>query len=223
MIPKAYHQGFIEFYKLKFKVSPDVLIPRPETELLVDEVFSQVTSYQYPSHRDLRLTIVDVGTGSGCIAISIAKNLPAAKVYGLDISPKALKVAEQNAKLNLIKNITFIESNLLSNLEIKPDIIVANLPYIPSPLINQLDESVRDYEPHLALDGGDDGLRLYDKLFAQISVSFQPRLILCEIDEDQGLAAQKLAQKYFSKAKFEIKKDLWKKDRIILIHCSKID
>src|SRR3989344_7607 len=107
--PKQYIKGWVEFYKLKFKATPDVLIPRPETELLVDEVinFLRTTNYELT-------TILDIGTGTGNIAISIAKNVPNVKIIGMDISEKALKVARQNAKLHGVEDkIEFMQSNLL--------------------------------------------------------------------------------------------------------------
>lgn len=225
--PKQYELGWIEFYKLRFKVTPDVLIPRPETELLVDSVLA------YISHTTLTsLTILDLGTGSGNIAISIAKNLPShigsgnVKIIASDISSKALKVAKQNAKLHGVSDkITFIQSNLLQNisrslvkLSTLPDIIVTNLPYIPSARIPCLDSSVKDYEPHIALDGGKDGFEIYRKLFAQIKkYNLNPKLIIAEIDYTHGELAINEAQKHFPKARVEVKTDLTHKQRILKI------
>lgn len=211
--PKPYLQGWVEFYKLKFKVTPDVLIPRPETELLVDEVLKNSPSI-----------VLDIGTGSGNIAISIAKNSKA-KVFATDISSKALEIAKENAKKNKVeKKIFFIESDLLSN--VHPGgvnvIIVANLPYIPTSRIPILDPSVADFEPELALDGGKDGFDLYRKLFAQIRLHLRGvKLIICEIDETQGELALKETRKYFPKAKIEVKKDLAKKPRILVVNFGK--
>lgn len=228
--PDAYKNGWIEFYKLKFKVAPGVLIPRPETELLVDEVLNFVHSLPTISYP---LTILDIGTGSGNIAISIAKNikkhLPASdagvQIIATDISSEALEIAKQNAKLHQVEDkITFVQSNLLCNLGgciFKPDIIVTNLPYIPSERIPYLDCSVKDFEPWVALDGGIDGFELYRKLFQQLVRSrMTPRrcklkLIVGEIDYTQGQLAIDEAYKYFPKAKIEIKKDLAQKQRIL--------
>lgn len=218
--PKQYLQGYSEFYKLKFKVSPDVLIPRPETELLVDEV---LTHARGRLARLKPLSIVDVGTGSGNIAIAIAKNLPGVKIVATDISPKALKVAGQNAKLHGVSNqIKFIQSDLLSSLnqfDVRSHtILVTNLPYIPSERIPYLDSSVKDFEPLVALDGGADGFDLYRKLFAQIKEKgWQPNLILGEIDYTHGELAVYEARKYFPQAKVEVKTDLSKKQRILMI------
>ena len=225
--PRQYKTGWVEFYKLKFKVTPDVLIPRPETELLVDEVIRHARS-------DLAklesLTILDVGTGTGNIAISLAKNLSRhswrgkLKIIATDISPKALKVAKQNAKLHgVLDKIEFVQSNLLDCHALRPRndkdmVIVTNLPYIPSARIPYLDSSVKDFEPHIALDGGDDGFNLYRKLFEQISqLKWKPKLILGEIDYTHGELAVDEATKFFPEARVEVKTDLTYKQRILTI------
>jgi len=212
--PIQYIKGFVEFYKLKFKVTPDVLIPRPETELLVDEVlkFCQ-TLKKVP-------TIIDIGTGSGNIAISIAKNLKEVGIVGADISPKAIKLAIENAKFNNIgtDKVVFIVNDLLEKFTVAPDIIVTNLPYIPSSRIPYLDSSVKDFEPHIALDGGEDGFELYRKLFKQIKdKNLMPKLIIGEIDYTHGEIAVNEAKKYFPEAKVEVKLDLAHRQRILTI------
>ncbi|MDP3973780.1 MAG: peptide chain release factor N(5)-glutamine methyltransferase [Candidatus Daviesbacteria bacterium] len=216
--PKQYIKGWVEFYKLKFKVTPDVLIPRPETELLVDEVLDFYTLYPKP------YTLIDIGTGTGNITISIAKNAPNVKIIGTDISEKALKVAGQNAKLHGVEDkIEFMQSNLLDCRALrarndKDMVIVTNLPYIPTQRIFYLDSSVKDFEPHIALDGGEDGFDLYRKLFQQISkLKLKPKLIVGEIDYTHGELAVSEAQKYFPKSKVEIKTDLAQKQRILII------
>lgn len=231
--PTQYQTGWVEFYKLKFKVTPDVLIPRPESELLVDEVLSSLPTFP-PT-----LTILDIGTGSGCLAISIIKHLPTwnvgTQIIATDISEKALQIAKQNARLHGVEDkIAFIQSDLLKNsliLNTNPYalITVTNLPYIPSARIPYLDESVKNYEPIIALDGGTDGFELYRKLFQQIR-TYNPglnlnlqsgigrlKLIICEIDYTHGEIAYDEAKKYFPKAEVEVKKDLAKKQRILLI------
>lgn len=250
--PKAYQQGWIEFYKLRFKVTPDVLIPRPETEILVDEVITFINTASSPNP-ELRTPniILDIGTGSGCIAISLAKNLSNIKIIATDISGKALEIAKLNAKLHQVNDrISFIQSNLLDSLNSEPRrfqrtsplaetpnpeplIIVANLPYIPSSRIPKLDYSVKDFEPHLALDGGKDGFNLYRKLFSQIcTFSLTPgrctsqtpyiQAIFCEIDDTQEELALEEAKNHFPKAKVEVKKDLFKRPRLLLISFFKI-
>ena len=225
-IPQQYQKGYAEFYKLKFKVTPDVLIPRPETELLVDEVLNYYTLNPIP------YTLLDIGTGAGNIAIALACNLKAClparqgcnvKIIAADVSAKALKVAKQNVKLHGVENqITFIQSNLLSNIIFSRsrsfDIIVTNLPYIPSARIPYLDSSVKDFEPLVALDGGDDGFDLYRKLFAQIKEKgWNPKLIVGEIDYTHGELAINEAEKYFPDSRVEVKTDLTHRQRILKI------
>ncbi len=214
--PDQYIKGFVEFYKLRFKVTPDALIPRPETELLVDAVLDFAKSQN-------QVTVLDIGTGTGNIAISLAKNAPNVKVIATDVSEKALDVARQNAKFHGVENkITFIHSNLLSDIPTLRHsenlIIVTNLPYIPTERINYLDSSVKDFEPHVALDGGEDGFELYRKLFTQINErGLKPKLILGEIDYTHGELAAFEAQKYFPNASVEVKKDLAHLQRILTV------
>lgn len=216
--PSQYIKGWVEFYKLKFKVTPDVLIPRPETELLVDAVLKFGDSF----------TVLDLGTGAGNIAISLACNLRGCnvKIIATDVSEKALKIAKQNAKLHgAEERIKFIQSNLLANKEFEPLIhntdpliLVTNLPYIPTARISYLDSSVKDFEPHVALDGGEDGFGLYRKLFQQINDrDWKPKLIIGEIDYTHGELAVNEAQKYFPEAEVECKKDLAHLQRILQI------
>lgn len=165
--PLDYILGFREFYGLKFYVDQNVLIPRPETEDLVD----QVVKYA----KDKQVTICDVGTGSGCIAISLAKNLPNASIYATDIEPKALSIAKRNAKLhNVGLRIKFLPGSLLLPLKKKVDIIVANLPYVKTEKINTLAPKIKDWEPRKALDGGRDGMKIYRQLFQAASRKLAP-------------------------------------------------
>lgn len=235
--PKQYIRGWCEFYKLKFKITHDVLIPRPETELLVDEILKFYTlPPQEGRVNPIPFTLIDVGTGCGNIAISIAKNRNGhpggVHIIATDISKKALKVAKQNAKLHGVQDkIEFVQSDLLNTIASSVDIIVSNLPYIPSARIPYLEPSVKDHEPLIALDGGPDGFDLYRKLFQQISKRMHNpgldlnaqtgigklKLIVCEIDYTQGELAVNEAQKYFPDAQIEVKHDLAKKQRILVI------
>ena len=155
--PIQYILGESEFYGLPFKVNEHVLIPRPETEELVDLIINFHTKPSRSANEELQIKILDIGTGSGCIAISLAKHLPNAKVYALDVSKKALKVAKANAELNNVE-ITFIEADLLNestwNLEFKElefDTIVSNPPYVRHLEKAEIQPNVLDNEPHLAL------------------------------------------------------------------------
>lgn len=208
--PVQYHQGWVEFYKIRFKVSPAVLIPRPETELLVEWVIKMQPK-----------TVLDIGTGSGNIAICIAKNLADIKIVATDVSGEALKIAKQNTRLHGVLNkISFVESDLLSGLQPSDsfDVIVTNLPYIPTARIAYLDSSVKDYEPHIALDGGEDGFELYRELFKEmVQKKIYPKYLIGEIDYTQAEIAQNEANKYFPKCQPEIKFDLAHKQRYLLI------
>lgn len=215
--PKQYIQGWVEFYKLKFLLTEDVLIPRPETELLVDAVLEYLSSK--PTLGKISPLIMDIGTGAGPIAISIAKNNSQAKIIATETSKKALEVAQQNAKLHLVcEQIKFVQSDLLDNITEEPEVIVTNLPYIPTARIPYLDSSVKDFEPHIALDGGEDGFELYRKLFAQIvKKGWQLKLLVGEIDYTQAEVAIEESNKYFPSAHAEVKLDLTHKQRILKI------
>lgn len=184
--PVAYLTGTREFMGLEFNVSSAVLIPRPETELLVEIVLNTLRPLSGQA------CIVDVGTGSGAIAVSLAKYLPTAQIYALDISPAALAMAEQNAvQHGVAERVSFQQSNLLSALLTdiagQVDWIVANLPYIPSADIPQLQLEVVGHEPKLALDGGSDGLVLYRELIPQASQMLKPGgQLIMEMGWDQG-------------------------------------
>lgn len=161
--PLAYILGYKEFYGLNFYVNKNVLIPRPVSEVLIEKILDHIKVSNLSN-----LIICDVGTGSGCIAISLAKLLPKTKICATDISKAALKVARRNAKLHKVDSkITFLQGDLLSPLAGKLDIIVANLPYVKVNQINKLPPEISEWEPRIALDGGADGMSLYRRLFAQ--------------------------------------------------------
>ncbi len=189
--PVAYLLGRKEFYGLDFVVDQRVLIPRPETELLVDLVLAQISD-----RRGRPVVVADVGTGSGAIAITVAAHAPEAKVYGTDISPDALDVAEENRKrLTPEAGPLFLEGDLLSPLPEPADVIVANLPYIADEEYSGLQSDVRDYEPRVALKAGVEGLDLIERLLEQLPSKVQPRgAVLLEISPRQGEVVQKMAQ-----------------------------
>ena len=210
--PKQYQQGWTEFYKLKFHLTRDVLIPRPETELLVDEAL------KLAKERD-NLTVLDLGTGSGCVAISIAKNAKNTKIIATDISKEALNVAEKNAKFHRVENqIIFLEVDLLPDLKIAPDVIVTNLPYIPTARLMYIDPMVTEFEPRVALDGGQDGFELYRKLLSQMKEkNIIPEYFFGEIDYTHGELAVQETLRYFPKAEVDVVKDLAHLQRILKI------
>lgn len=198
--PVEYVTGIAEFCGSEFFVTPDVLIPRIETEELVDlvvkfasKLWKKTEAINKTAKHTSKKTfqIVDVGTGSGAIAISVAQKLQALgvmfQITAIDISKNALEIANKNLLKNQTKilPIKFIQSDLLSHLNHnnKIDLIIANLPYIPSEIIENLDNSVKDFEPHLALDGGSDGLDLVRKLLKQaLTIISDNGRILLELD-----------------------------------------
>lgn len=199
------------FFSLSFKVNEHTLIPRPETEELVDFIIKQ-------ANKKNEISILDIGTGSGCIAISLAKNLPNAKVYALDISEKALKMAKQNAKLNNVK-VDFFQVDILnsSNLNhVKFDIIVSNPPYVRELEKQFMKPNVLDNEPHLALFVKDDNPLLFYKAITEFAVNNLSKngLLFFEINEYLGTdMIDLLYHKNFSN--IELKQDIFKKDRMI--------
>ena len=200
--PLPYLTGHQEFYALDFEVTPDVLIPRPETEMLVD--YSLDWLARHPSAR----RAADVGTGSGCIAIALASRLKNLKLIASDCSWQALQVARQNAaRLCVSEQIQFILEDLLSAAESPLDLVCANLPYIPQSLLKRL--PVSRYEPHLALDGGPDGLALIRALIADSPRWLAPEgLLILEMQFDQGEAIKALAGRFLPHAQVEIIPDL---------------
>jgi release factor glutamine methyltransferase len=180
--PVAYLVGFKEFYNLRFQVTPAVLIPRPETELLVLEAIRLAKPLTTPR-------IVDVGTGSGAIALTLAKHLPHAQVSAIDLSPEALAVAQQNAQqLNLATRVTFHHGDLLAPVKNKQfDLIVSNPPYIVTDVISKLAPTVARFEPRLALDGGPSGTEVISRLIKETKSHLMPDgYLLLEIGADQG-------------------------------------
>jgi release factor glutamine methyltransferase len=224
-IPVAYLLGQKEFYGFNFLVNKDVLIPRPETELMIDEIKKIVDT------TNQKFTFIDIGTGSGCVIISLAK------IFGLkhkylasDISRLALIVARKNARLNNVAHIKFLRGDLLqpffnSNLEIRnlayrqeglKLIITANLPYLTANQIKK-SPSIKN-EPHLALDGGKDGLNYYRSLLKQIKKSkINQAFILLEIDPTQKTKISSLIKKEYPQATLTIKKDLKGHSRLAII------
>lgn len=220
--PLPYILGHWEFYGLDFHVAPDVLIPRPETELLAEKAIKWLSA-AHPSKR----SVVDIGTGSGIIAITIARNIPNANILATDISPEALKVAKRNAeKFHVHDRIEFIECDLLPELKVEGrksqvrlstfDLICANLPYIPTQTLRSL--PIFGHEPTLALDGGEDGLDIYRRLLDIAPAWLAPGgMILLELEATQGIKALNLAAEKFSKSFTSLHQDLAGHDRLLEI------
>ena len=188
--PVAYLTNQKEFFGLDFFVDKRVLIPRPKTELLVEETLNIISA----NFKNQRVNIADIGTGSGCIAITIAKLAPTARLFTVDVSSDALAVAKHNAKLHgVTKKINFLRGDLLLPLKNKKiDIVIANLPYLRP---NQIKGDIR-FEPRGALVSGHDGLKLLKKLFCQITqLKYQPRFLILEVDHSQTTTVRRLAKK----------------------------
>jgi len=209
--PLPYITGQIEFFGLTFAVTPNVLIPRPETETLVETALIWLEAHP-------AAIVVDVGTGSGCIAVALAIHAPALRLYATDISRAALDVARANARRhNVADRITFLEADLLTPLRGPVHLIVSNPPYIAEGEWYTLPLSVRQ-EPRLALLAGVDGLDAIRRLVQRARTRLAPGgLMLVEIGEWQGEAAQALAQAAFPKADISILPDLARKDRVLKI------
>jgi release factor glutamine methyltransferase len=204
--PFSYIVGHREFYGLDFKVDRRVLIPRPETELLVEKAIAYARQYGFSS-------IADIGTGSGCIAVSLAVNLPELTIYATDVSLPALEVAEENALTYHVKDrLNLIWGNLLSVLPLKVDMIVANLPYVKTNEIKSL------FEPQMALDGGVAGLDKINELCRQLPGKLNPKgMLLLEIGQGQAQSVINNLHNTFPSSFIEIAKDLAGIERVVTV------
>jgi release factor glutamine methyltransferase len=208
--PIQYIIGETDFFNLTFKVNPNVLIPRPETEELVEWILSE-------NHKKNTINILDIGTGSGCIAISLAKNLPNANVYAIDISPKAINTAAINAKNNNV-NINFIETDILkiSKLNNTFDIIVSNPPYVRELEKTEIQQNVLANEPHLALFVKDQNSLLFYNKIADLAKQHLTKNGNLFFEINQYLSEETLnllKEKGFKN--IELRKDIFKNDRMI--------
>ncbi len=214
--PVAYIIVKKEFYGLEFKVNKNVLIPRPETEILVEAVLKETE----PRIRNQKLRIADIGAGSGNISVAIATKLKnqnaKIKIYAGDISKNALKVAKQNAKKHKVASqIKFIQSDLFTNFpkNIKFDIICANLPYLDNEFKNL------PYEPEIALRGGKTGIEIYEKFFKQVKPYLKKdSKIFIEIGDQQAKSIKQIIKKQLPKTRIKILKDLAGQDRVAVIY-----
>ncbi len=210
--PIPYIIGKTEFFGLEFIVNANVLIPRPETELLVETAVAHAQS-RPSSH------IVDVGTGSGCIAVALATQLPQAHIEAVDISPDTLAVAQQNAQRLVPQRIHFHQGYLLDPIQAPIDLLVANLPYVTTEEWTMLDDGVKLHEPSTALLGGVDGFDLIRACLQQATEKLHiGGALLLEIGWQQGAAAKTLAQGYFPMAQVSVMADYAGNDRILAIY-----
>ena len=209
--PIQYIVGDTEFYGNIIKVNKNVLIPRPETEELVEKTYNYIKKL----FTDQEIEILDIGTGSGCIPISLKKLLPNSKVSAVDISPEALKTAEENVIINSV-SINFIKSDIFCNVKGKFDIIISNPPYIRED--EEIMPIVKNNEPHLALYAKDNGLYFYKKIIKESSKYLKDKyLIAFEIGEEQGQDVLKIAKEYFPKSTIKLEQDLRHFDRFVFI------
>ncbi|WP_299890531.1 peptide chain release factor N(5)-glutamine methyltransferase [uncultured Lacinutrix sp.] len=214
-IPIQYIIGETEFYGLPFKVNTHTLIPRPETEELVALIVGNYKNIE-------KLNVIDIGTGSGCIAVSLAKNIENAKVYALDISEEALKIAKQNAELNAV-DITFIENSILDSHDFeidlvhKFDVIVSNPPYVRNLEKEEIKNNVLNNEPHLALFVDDNNPLIFYKAITEFAIEkLKPRgELYFEINEYLGNETKTLVESYgFNNVK--VIKDMFGRDRMLI-------
>ena len=209
-IPVQYIVGNVDFYGNTFKVNKNTLIPRFETELLVEKTIKYINKYF-----NNEIKILDIGTGSGCIAITLNKLLDNSMVTAVDISKNALDVARENNKINNT-DVNFIESDVFSNINDKYDVIISNPPYI------SYDEDIMDVvynnEPHIALYADDNGLYFYDKILNECRKYLNDRfLIAFEIGYKQGNDILNIINKYFDNVNISLEKDYSDRDRFIFV------
>ena len=212
--PMNYVLGYSWFYGYRFIVNRDVLIPRPETEELVALILSGYDEF----FKGRKITLCDVGTGSGAIAVALKKEEENLEIYASDISPEALQTAERNA-LNNGCAIRFLKGSMLEPYiaeGIRADILVSNPPYIRT--TENVEASVYDYEPHIALFGGEDGLKFYREIFENAAKVLNPHaLAFFEIGYDQKENLRRMVKEYFPEAKAEVFRDINGKDRMLRI------
>lgn len=214
--PLGYVLGYEWFYGYRIEVNDAVLIPRPETEELVANILAEYDEYfswQYD------VTAVDIGTGSGAIAVALKKEAPAINMLATDISAEAIAVARRNAAKNEAVVPMLIGDMLepLRERNMKVDILISNPPYIPQTEV--MEKSVVDFEPHLALFGGANGLKYYQQIFAECRKVLKERALLAfEMGWNQKAEMETLLKEYFPHDRYEIRKDMSGKDRMLLIY-----
>ena len=210
-VPVQYIVGNVDFYGNIFKINKNTLIPRFETELLVEKTIKYINKYF-----NNEIKILDIGTGSGCIAITLNKLLNSCDITGIDISSEALEVAKEN-NISNNTNVKFIESDIFSNVSDKYDVIISNPPYISYDDIEVMD-IVKNNEPHLALYAKDNGLYFYDKIIKDSSKYLNDKFIMAfEIGYKQGKDITKIVNKYYKDINMSVEKDYSGRDRFVFI------
>ena len=209
-IPVQYIVGNVDFYTINVDVDENVLIPRFETEELVDYTIKYIKKYFNEN-----IKILDIGTGSGCIALSLKDNLKDAYIDACDISDKALEIAQKNSKKNNL-NVHFIQSDIFENIKEKYDVIISNPPYIAYD--EEIMDIVKNNEPHQALYADNNGLYFYEQILENAKKYLKEKNIIAfEIGYKQANDIEKIANKYFPNSKIIVKKDLQQKDRFVFI------
>ena len=213
--PVAYITGVREFFGRPFAVTPDVLIPRPETEALVEVALRVLRSGGNAG--GVLPHVADLGTGSGCIAVTLAAEMPGLLVSAVDASGAALHVARQNAERNGVADlVTFSLGDWAQGLDEPADVVVSNPPYVTTGELGELDRGIREYEPHAALDGGDDGLAAYRELLASLGAHLrQSAAVLLEIDPRRVAAVRSVAVAAFGDVDASVHRDLAGRDRVL--------
>lgn len=214
--PTAYIVGHREFYGLELECGPEALIPRPETELLVDIALAWLREQGAALQRPL---IVDVGTGNGALAVALAVHCPPAQVLAIDTSAPALLLARRNAaRHGVADRVALLRGDLLTPLRAKADVVVANLPYVSAEDWANLAPEITRYEPREALVGGPRGTETIERLLSQApSYLASPGLLLCEIGDQQGEALRAAAVRAFPDAWVEVRQDLAGLDRVLYV------
>ena len=203
--PLQYIEEYVPFYSIQINVDQRCLIPRPETEYMIEIIKNNI---------DTPKKILDVGTGTGCISLIMKKLFPDSEVHAVDISNDALSLAKENAEINNLE-VNFYQSDLLSNVEtLDFDLIVANLPYIPTSTLSTLNKEVIDYEPLIALDGGEDGRLYIDKLQNDLkNIDSKELVLVLEVDTSH---AESLLSSFTDWEDVKLEKDLVERDRYIV-------
>lgn len=218
--PSSYIIEHKEFYGNDFYVDPRVLIPRPETELLVEAALEWANDFERSlPHLGRSLIIADIGTGCGAIAVTLAIRLPESRIYAIDISPSALEVAQINCeRYNIAKQIVLLQGDLLKPLSEPVDLVVANLPYIETPDLANLSPEITRFEPQMSIHGGEDGLREIEGLLSQLEGKTLPHsCLLLEIGRGQDKKLPPLLKRHVPHAKYVFLPDYGEVNRVVKI------